>query len=254
MLESVNHLLICVSESDQPWEVPLGMITPREPHFWSQGDASHVGGGTHCPGLKFWFDIAWTRPVRLGVKMKSSASGCVHINSLEFIVVILQLMEIHVGLLSLSEEAALEHFPKGSPNVPVWLGETDNSVSKSWENRATAQTSSGQGLVPVHAKLLRLANVHAKCDHLAGELNEVADDVSRDDFSLPPFLCCQKLFLKHPSLASHDCFLPSPDMPQLMSLRLCSKQMPVPCVLPKVPGWLCPPVALPLILFLCELD
>jgi hypothetical protein len=25
------------------------------------------------------------------------------------------------------------YFPLGRPNIPVWLGKTDNTVSKSWE-------------------------------------------------------------------------------------------------------------------------
>ena len=51
-------------------------------------------------------------------------------------------------------------FPEGCPNIPVWLGETDDSVSRSWENGATARTSQGQGLVSVHAELLRRAEAH----------------------------------------------------------------------------------------------
>jgi hypothetical protein len=35
MLNAVGHLLSYVESTDTPWEVPLGMIVPRNPHFWS---------------------------------------------------------------------------------------------------------------------------------------------------------------------------------------------------------------------------
>ena len=102
-------------------------------------------------------------------------------------------------------------FPEGCPNIPVWLGETDDSVSRSWENGATARTSQGQGLVSVHAELLRRAEAHTMCHHLAGALNLVADDISRNDYSLSFSIRTQQLFLKHPCLASLDYFQPSLD-------------------------------------------
>jgi hypothetical protein len=60
MLNAVGHLLSYVESTDTPCEVPLGMIVPRDPHFWSRGDASLLGGGAYCPGLRFWFDIGWS--------------------------------------------------------------------------------------------------------------------------------------------------------------------------------------------------
>ena len=57
---SLSQLLCYVVDVANPWEVPLGMIIPREPHFWSRGDASHAGGGAYCPGLSYWFDVVWS--------------------------------------------------------------------------------------------------------------------------------------------------------------------------------------------------
>ena len=241
MLASIGHLVAYVKDTEDPWEVPLGMIVPREPHFFSRGDASRVGGGAYCPTLRFWFDLGWSQKTRHGANnLPSSSPDYVHINSLEFIVVILQLAAIHVRLDTMAVAETHTYFPNGRPDIPVWLGETDNSVSKSWENRATASTSQGQGLVSVYAELLRTTQVHTQCEHLAGVLNVVADDISRNDFSLSSHARCVKLFRKHPSLASLDYFVPSPGLVQLLTLRLYSRHTPVPCVLPIALGQFVP--------------
>ena len=146
--------------------------------------------------------------------------------------IILQLAAIRVRLDSLAYGSVSDFFPNGKPHIPVWLGETDNSVSKSWENRATARTSQEQGLVSVYAELLRTTLVHTQCRHLAGIDNVVADDISRNDFSLSSPERCSQLFQKHPSLGSLDYFLPSRELLRLLELRLYSKLNPVPCVLP----------------------
>ena len=109
-----------------------------------------------------------------------------HINALEFIVVVLQLAAVRVRLNDLPPELVRVVFPTGVPDIPVWLGETNNTVSKSWENQATASSAQGQGLVAVYAELLRTCRIHTQCYHLAGKLNIVADDISRNDFSPPP--------------------------------------------------------------------
>jgi hypothetical protein len=240
MLDSLGHLLSYVEATSSPWEVPLGMIVPRDPHFWSRGDASLVGGGAYCPGLHFWFDIAWSSGVRHGTRSKPSAPGYVHINALEFIVIILQLAAIKARLDGASAQDILTYFPSGRPDIPVWLGETDNTVSKSWENRATSRTSQGQGLVSVYSELLRTSHVHTQCQHLAGVLNTVADDISRNDFSLSSPHRCSQLFLKHPSMASLDYFLPSPGLLLLLTSQLFSKRSLAPCALPTVLGQFVP--------------
>ncbi len=236
MVAAINHLLQYLHDSANPWEVPLGLVIPREPHFWSRGDASHVGGGAYCPGLGFWFDIMWSPATMRGIKAASSSPGFVHINSLEFLVIILQLAAVHTRLTTMGTAEEARFFPRGRPAIPVWLGETDNSVSRSWENRASARSSSGQNLVGVYAELLRVAQVHTQCQHLAGELNVVADDISRADFSLPFSVCVLQLFQKQPCLASLDYFLPSQELVQLLWSKLVSRPNLEPCVLPRVLG------------------
>jgi hypothetical protein len=219
----------------------LGMIIPRDPHFWSRGDASLVGGGAYCPGLCFWFDIGWSPRVVRGVRhAKPNSPDYVHINALEFAIIILQLAAIKARLDNATNQESTGFFPLGRPDIPVWLGETDNTVALSWENRATARTSQGQGLVSVYAELLRTSFIHTQCKHLSGILNTVADDISRNDFSLSGPDRCLQLFRKHPSLGSLDYFQPSPELLQLLTSRLYSKPSLAPCVLPTVLGQFVP--------------
>ena len=176
-----------------------------------------------------------------GTNFSPSAPGYVHINAfLEFIVVILQLAAAIVRFEGVMPGDITPYFPGGQPTIPVWLGETDNTVSRSWEARATAKSSQGQSLVSVYAELLRRGRIHTLCKHLAGKLNVVADSISRNDFSLPISVRLAQLFQKHPSLASLDYFLPSPELLQLLTQRLFSRHIPVPCELPTVLGQFLP--------------
>jgi hypothetical protein len=159
---------------------------------------------------------------------------------LEFIVVILQLAAICARLSTATPEDCLTFFPNGTPDIPVWLAETDNTAAKSWANRATAKTSQNQGLVSIFAELLRKHRLHTQCSHVAGVLNTVADDISRNDFSLSPSARCSQLFRRHPLLASLDYFQPSPELSQLLTSRLSSRPSLGPCVLPTVLGQFVP--------------
>ena len=68
----------------------------------------------------------------------------------------------------------------------------------------------------------------------------VADDISRNDFSLSFLSRSSQLFAKHPSLATWDFFLPSPELLQLLYSKLFSGPVVGPCVLPTVLGQFVP--------------
>ena len=232
---SLQHLLAYSTETADPWDVPLGLIVPRDLHVSSRGDASLTGGGAYCSAFRFWFDIVWSRrTVKGATRTKSTAEGFVHINALEFIVVILQFAAVITRLDDCDQGHSDygAYFPNGPPNVPVWLVESDNMVSVAWERKATSASLQGQGLVSIYAELLRRRHIQTRCDHLAGSLNVVADDISRNDFSLSFSARVDKLYKEHPMLSTLDFFLPSPELLQLLTLRLYSRLNPVPCLLP----------------------
>ena len=141
--------------------------------------------------------------------------------------VITRLEELDAGLLDTAV-----YFPTGTPDIPVWLVESDNMVSVAWERKATSASLQGQGLVSVYAELLRRRHIQTQCHHLAGSLNLIADDISRNDFSLPFSARVAKLYKEHPTLSTLDFFQPSPELLQLLTSRLFSRLNPVPCILP----------------------
>jgi len=135
---SLLHLLAYTTNSSNPWDVPLGLIVPRDHHVSSRGDASFAGGGAYCSAFRFWFDVVWScRTVKGATRTKPSSDGCVHINVLEFIVVILQFAAI-ITRLEDCEQGLTDfsvYFPNGTPDIPVWLVESDNMVSVAWNKR-----------------------------------------------------------------------------------------------------------------------
>ena len=133
---------------------------------------------------------------------------------------ILQLAAIKVRIAGILPWQVKTYFPRGFPDIPVWFGETDNTVSKSWENKVTSKTSTGQGLVAVYAELLRTSRIHTQCEHVPGKDNIIADDISRNDFSLSLPARSQQLFRRHPSLAPLDYFRPSQQFLRLLSSQL----------------------------------
>ena len=235
ILASLQHLLAYTANTTDPWDVPLGLIIPRDHHLSSRGDASFAGGGAYCSTFRFWFDIAWSRrTIKGATRTKPSSDEYVHINALEFIVVIIQLAAVITRLEDCASGRSdpSVYFLADVPDIPVWLVETDNMVSVAWERKATSASLQGQGLVSVYAELLRRRHVQTRCEHLAGSLNVVADDISRNDFSLPFSARVDKLYKVHPILGTLDFFQPSQELLQLLTLRLFSRLNPVPCILP----------------------
>jgi len=79
---------------------------------------------------------------------KSSSDGHVHINALEFIIVILQFAAVITRLEDcgngLADPAA--YFPNSAPDIPVWQVESDNIVAVAWEQRPHLHPYKGRAL------------------------------------------------------------------------------------------------------------
>ena len=234
--EALRYILHYVVSSEKPWEVPIGMIIPRDYHFESRGDASLIGGGAYCSFLGFWFEVAWSPRVLTGTRLASSDPGYVHINTLEFVVILLQLAAIRTRLELYRDGCLPSPFSAGVPHIPVWRCRTDNLVSKSWEGKVTARTHHGQSVLGIYGELLRTSCVKVETVHIPGVQNIVADDISRNDFSLPFRVRSAQLYQKHPFLGTYDIFQPSPTLLQNLTSSLFSDSNPVPYVLPPVLG------------------
>ena len=230
---SIHILLAYLQAHPDPWCTHLGFIVPRVPHFYCQGDASHVGGGAHCPHLEFWTDLAWSTQVVKGLRFSTPKQpGYLHINCLEYVMVIIQSAAVAVRLSTASAAQLSAWFPSGPPHIPYYTIDCDNQVSVHWDNSLVGRGTPGQNLLSIESELTRMFPYRRQVHHLAGELNVVADAISRNDFSLSFSSRSSQLFATHPSLAKYDYFLPSPELLQLLSSRLFSGPVQAPCALP----------------------
>jgi hypothetical protein len=85
----LQYLRTYLSDLSNPWEVLIGhVMVPRMPNIRSAGDASQLGGGGINHTLRFWFDCRWNARIQPGVKLNPRHPNYVHINCLEYIVLL----------------------------------------------------------------------------------------------------------------------------------------------------------------------
>jgi hypothetical protein len=133
------------------WEKSVAHWIPCDPTFVSAGDASQVAGGAITEVLQFWFDIYWTERVRRGCKLPPSDPDFIHINVLEFVVVLIQLAAC---ITPLETDYAKSICGDTLPQIPHLWAWTDNESSKSWVNRLTTASPKAQPLLGILSPLL----------------------------------------------------------------------------------------------------
>ncbi|KAI2510867.1 hypothetical protein MHU86_3488 [Fragilaria crotonensis] len=82
----IRNIESLLANKDRPWSISIGHVIPRDAQFTSLGDACGIGGGAFCHELQYWFDVVWSDHTRQQFNI-----GKIHINILEFVVVLLQL-------------------------------------------------------------------------------------------------------------------------------------------------------------------
>jgi hypothetical protein len=200
-----------------PWEICIGHTVKRDSQFTSVGDACLSGGGAYCTHLEYWFDIIWSETTR-----KCLHDKILHINVMEFIVVILQL----AAVITIMEEPNLYQplqikYPNGIQPLAQLLIRTDNSPSQNWAHKVSAKSERGQLFVSIYADLLERTNLAVVCNHIAGIDNDIADFISRPPSPLPhPHKRHTQIFAKEPILKSFRYFQPSHELLSLLASRL----------------------------------
>jgi hypothetical protein len=83
------------------------------------------------PSPNFWFDVHWSQWIKHGCQLPPTDPGYIHINRLEFVVVLIQLAACILAL-----ETDYAHLVYGTmiPEIPHLLIWTNNTASKSWAN------------------------------------------------------------------------------------------------------------------------
>jgi hypothetical protein len=205
----------------------------RDPHFISVGDASGDAGGTYSEFLMFWFDIMWSDRGRKSMTLLPSNPDYVHINSLVFIVVILQLAAVIVRLETLSQAQTAALFLSGIPAQPIPLSFTDNTTAIKWSNKVTSKSLQSQQLIGIVAELLRTRIVGLNSTHIPGVDSALADYISRPTkLNLSHSDRSEQILQMHASAWTWDYFLPSQELSQCINCALCSKS---PQGLPSLP-------------------
>jgi hypothetical protein len=218
----LRKLLEYLSTTEYPFESPIAFIIKRDPHWITVGDASKDGGGGYCEQLEFWFDVVWSDKVRHAVRdLPATHPDYVHINSLEFLVILIQLIASVVRFRTLSEIERTRFFPQGMPANPVTLCLTDNKSAMAWANRVTTKSAQGQRLLSIYAEILRTQNIGTNAEHNPGVKNVMADDISRPThFNLSHTDRTEQIYQKHGKMRTWSYFLPSPELLQRLCLLL----------------------------------
>jgi hypothetical protein len=199
---------------------------PRSPTYKSAGDASLTGGGAINDSLGFWFDCRWNLCIRAGAKHGSRHPDYVHINCLEFVVLLLQIVACIVYLEHQQYDLVNLGLPTDTPPViPIILALTDNISSKSWIHRIITASTRGQALIQIYAVLLRRSPLGLQCEHLAGVLNVEPDFISRPNLCLAPFDWYAQIFRTMPRLQFYNYFQPSAAFISVIQSRLFSDSL-----------------------------
>ena len=229
----LKHIKNLLTNPEYKWEMSIAHVVIRDPQFTSIGDACLTGGGAYCHELQMWFDIHWSAATKTGL-----ANNTIHINIMEFVVVILQL----AAVITLLEEQQFYKplsnlFPNGIPALAKLLIRTDNSPSQNWAHKVSSKSERGQQMVHVYAALMHRTSIAISCNHIAGVNNDLADFLSRPPTHLPsPAFRHQQIFEKEHKLKSYRYFRPHPKLLSLLASRLFTEQWTAITELPKLLG------------------
>ena len=229
----IKYLHSLLADKTYLWQMNIGHVIPRDAQFTSFGDACLVGGGAYCHELQFWFDVHWSAKTREGIEQNH-----IHINVMEFIIVILQLA---ATITQLEETTMLpqiaQAFPDGIPALAKLLIRTDNSPSQNWAHKVSAKSEKGQHMVRIYAALLERTSITVACTHVSGVKNDLADFISRPPTNLPsPAMRHKQIFEKEPKLKLYRYFRPAPELLSSLASKLSSEQWSETIQLPKQLG------------------
>ncbi|CAJ1934943.1 unnamed protein product [Cylindrotheca closterium] len=155
--ESLRELHVVRSSlQTEQWEIYIPQYIQREPHFFSDGDASQNAGGAVSQSLGYWFRVMWSPGIR---------GGATHINCLEFVVAFLQVVAAVVRCDKDGVPPFLrDNFPDGFPVFPVLLNVSEVSLDDKARlfpsQSRTVLTKAGPSRPPKEARTIRSHRIH----------------------------------------------------------------------------------------------
>ena len=191
-------------------ETPISHIVKREPDFTTYGDACLEAGGGFCENF-FWWHVEWPDKIKaLTLKNLTVSRKCtfskklISINLLEFLVEIINYAAVTILFQS--------NLTPCKNNYPILLNWTDNLTSKSWIKKAATKTVKGKALQRILCSLMINNPLGIIADYIPGELNVLADAISRVYTNSPSIPCLNKLHQEFPQLNSWKRFHPSQEL------------------------------------------
>ena len=227
------------------WERSIAHWIIRDATFVSAGDASQVAGGGLSTELQYWFDVHWSERVKQGCRRDPKHPEYIHINVLEFIVVVIQ---VAAAITALENGYAQSVTKSQLPDIPHLLVWTDNTASKSWANKLTTASRKAQPLLGILSSLLKRSNVGFRTEHIAGITNDGPDFISRpelaNEIALSHFARAQQIITNDTRLKSWHYFRASHEFTSLIASMLFTERWAAPPKLPKILGHFEPTVSI----------
>ena len=196
-------------KQERKWETPIGHIVHREPAIISTQDASHLALGVQIPDREIMCLIPYSQEIIDAIKI----SHKVHINSLEFIAIMISLIIFQLDYK--------QHKSRYPPH-PTMTCFGDNTAANSWVRKIQTESTTGQNLLRYYGELTLHSPVHNNSSHIAGRDNVVADDISRVCELFSPHLSSahscpfptliRQIVSKYKQMRSWRVFLPSPEV------------------------------------------
>lgn len=200
------------------WASPIAHLIPREPDFQAWQDSCLDGAGGFSFTLHFWWVVEWPASIRCRSirHLRQGDTSLISINLLEYAAIILGL----AGAICAWESLPVED----RPPFPLLLSWTDNTTAESWTRRVAGfKGPQGRGLARLFAHLLMFSDVGVRAAYVPGELNDIADYLSRirdaNDFSQ---FSHASLLQRYPQLQSCRRFRPSPELLSVIYTTLSS--------------------------------
>lgn len=198
------------------WSSPIGHLIEREPDYEGWQDACLTGAGGFSFNLRFWWILEWpdeiaNRTIRF---LPKGDKNLISINMLEYVAIIMGLAASIVAW-----EALPVHIRPLHPMNLLW---TDNTTAAAWTKRiAGLKGPQGKALARVFAHLLMFSDVGVLAAHIKGDLNVIADYLSRlrkqNDFSRFQY---SSLVKQYPQLKCCRRFQPSQELLSLVYASL----------------------------------
>ena len=233
-LQQLEWFFTYLKDPANVWGCSIGHLIDRQPFATTTGDASHLGLGGYSPELQFWFAVIFSPRIRARADLHPTHPDYLHINQLEFAVVLLQTAATLVRLQAPPPANLQTTYPNGYPYAPILLNRTDNTPTNNWTNKVATRSPRAYPLVAFLANLLQQSQhlLDLRSTHIKGCHNHLADTLSRP-LSSDTHSHTQQIYQTSPATTSWNFFRPSPALLSTISQLLSS---PANRDLPKPPS------------------